>query len=54
MKRNKVTKLLGEPDDITNEGLYYCLGYSYTGINTGSLTLIISKDTVISIKVLQG
>lgn len=54
MKKAEILKLLGNPDNITNGDLYYYLGYSHTGINTGSLTIAFSKGVVVSTKVLQG
>lgn len=53
--RKQIINLLGKPDTETNTSLYYFLGHSKTGINTGTLTLIFGKDDkVTKISVWQG
>lgn len=58
MSKNEVIRLLGKPDDSSSEKenfMYYYLGYSHKGINTGSLTLKLNRQgEVINIKVWQG
>jgi hypothetical protein len=51
----EVINLLGKPSGITNNGYDYYLGYSRTGINTGSLRISFdSKGKVSEISVWQG
>lgn len=55
MTKNEIIDLLGDPGDTTSSEFRYYLGYSQTGINTG--TLIISfndKNIVKEIRVWQG
>lgn len=56
MSENEITRLLGKPDDNSSTGkaFRYYLGYSKTGINTGSLTLIFENGIVTRINVWQG
>jgi len=55
MSKSDIIKLLGKPEESSQtETFNYYLGYSHTGINTGSLTIKFSKDTVESISVWQG
>ncbi|MCC7452644.1 MAG: hypothetical protein IT222_00650 [Crocinitomix sp.] len=56
MSKNQIINLLGKPDDIfsTNNDFIYYLGYSKTGINTGSLTLKFENGIVKEIEVWQG
>ncbi|MCI4442611.1 MAG: hypothetical protein JHC39_03810 [Lentimicrobium sp.] len=51
----EIINLLGKPSDITNKVYDYYLGYSGTGINTGSLRISFdSKGKVSEIIVWQG
>ncbi len=53
--RKQIIELLGKPDTDTNADVSYYLGYSKTGINTGTLTLYFDKeDKVVKISVWQG
>jgi len=55
MTKSEITELLGVPEDSTNTEYYYYLGYSKTGINTGSLTITFNnKNIVTNIRVWQG
>ena len=56
MSKSEVIKLLGKPDAdfSTEEDFRYYLGYSKTGINTGSLTVKFENGKVIKINVWQG
>lgn len=51
----EIINLLGQPSDITKNIFDYYLGYSGTGINTGSLRISFdSKGKVLEIFVWQG
>jgi outer membrane protein assembly factor BamE (lipoprotein component of BamABCDE complex) len=53
--RKQIIDLLGKPDGNDDTKMSYYLGYSKTGINTGTLTLIFDKDDkVTKISVWQG
>jgi outer membrane protein assembly factor BamE (lipoprotein component of BamABCDE complex) len=53
--KTEIINLLGRPSDVTNDFYYYYLGYSGTGINTGSLRISFdSKGKVSEIFVWQG
>ena len=53
--KTEIINLLGKPSDITNNVYSYYLGYSGTGINTGSLRISFdSKGKVSEIFVWQG
>ena len=56
MSKSKVINLLGKPDEgFTTENTFrYYLGYTHTGINTGSLVLTFDKGIVSEISVWQG
>ena len=57
MPKNEIVNLLGKPDEsFTTENTFrYYLGYTNTGINTGSLTLTFNNNGIISgISVWQG
>ncbi len=56
MSKNEIIILLGKPDDnFTNENIFrYYLGYSHTGINTGSLKINFEHGIVKSFSVWQG
>lgn len=58
MQKNEIISLLGEPDDSTSEKenhMYYYLGFSHQGINTGNLYLNLNyKGIVTKISVIQG
>ncbi|MGV3530341.1 MAG: hypothetical protein ACO1OO_15675 [Flavisolibacter sp.] len=55
MSKKEIVNLLGMPDgQINNEFIYY-LGYSKTGINTGSFWINFNEDEVVTdIKGWQG
>ena len=56
MSKSKVINLLGKPDEgFTTENTFrYYLGYSHSGINTGSLVVTFRNGIVSGISVLQG
>jgi hypothetical protein len=56
MSRNEIIVLLGKPDEnFSNERTYrYYLGYSHTGINTGSLIIDFQNGIVKNFSVWQG
>lgn len=56
MSKKEIIDLLGNPDNnFTNEKTFrYYLGYSHTGINTGSLIIDFENGIVKKISVLQG
>jgi hypothetical protein len=55
MTKKEIIELLGEPADTTGSEFRYYLGYSKTGINTGSLIVTYNnKNIVTEIKVWQG
>jgi hypothetical protein len=50
-----ILKILGKPDDETKTELYYSLGYSGNGINTGNLKIEINEEKkVTNIRVNEG
>jgi hypothetical protein len=52
---DEIIRILGKPDDETKNELYYNLGYTGNGINTGNLTIEIDEERkVINIKVREG
>lgn len=55
MSKSEVIQLLGEPDEGRNSNSFcYGLGYTHTGINAGSLTLLFENERVINIHVHEG
>jgi outer membrane protein assembly factor BamE (lipoprotein component of BamABCDE complex) len=55
MNKTQIVNLLGEPDDEVNNDYNYYLGYSGTGINTGSLRISFNRNNVVEkINVWQG
>ncbi len=56
MSRKKIIRLLGKPDEnfTTEKTFRYYLGYSHTGINTGSLIIDFENGIVKSFSVWQG
>ena len=55
MNKTEVIKLLGNPESKSDTEYSYYLGYSKSGINTGSLTLTFDKNNkVTKIYVHQG
>ena len=55
MTKKGVINLLGNPGDTASSEFRYYLGYSKTGINTGSLIITFNdKDIVTEIRVWQG
>jgi len=56
MSKSEIITLLGKPDgSLTTENAFkYYLGYTHTGINTGSLTLTFHNGIVSGIDVWQG
>lgn len=56
MSKSEVINLLGKPtESFTTENTFrYYLGYSHTGINTGSLVLTFSNGIVSEISVLEA
>lgn len=56
MSKSEIINLLGKPDDnfLTEKDFRYYLGYSKTGINTGSLTVKFENGIVTGIDVWQG
>jgi hypothetical protein len=54
-KYEEVIQILGKPDAESKTELYYNLGYSGNGINTGNLTIEINAEKkVTNIKVSEG
>lgn len=56
MSKSKIITLLGKPDEgFTTENTFrYYLGYSHSGINTGSLIVTFDNGIVSGISVWQG
>jgi hypothetical protein len=56
MSKSEIITLLGKPDEgFTTENTFrYYLGYSHTGINTGSLIVTFDNGIVSGISVWQG
>lgn len=56
MSKKEIISLLGKPDEnFTNEKTFsYYLGYSHTGINTGSLIINFENGIVKNYSVWQG
>lgn len=56
LSKSEIITLLGNPDEslATKNTFRYYLGYSHTGINTGSLTLTFDNGIVSEIHVWQG
>jgi|GEM_PF-691904 len=56
MSKSEIIILLGKPDEgfTTKNTFRYYLGYSHTGINTGSLVLTFDNENVSEINVWQG
>ena len=56
LSKNEIISLLGKPDEnFTNEKTFrYYLGYSHTGINTGSLIIEFENGIVKNYSVWQG
>ncbi|MDX6189727.1 hypothetical protein SGQ83_10220 [Flavobacterium sp. Fl-318] len=56
MSKNEIVNLLGKPASnfSTEKEFRYYLGYSKTGINTGSLTITFENEKVAEINVWQG
>ncbi|SDZ56972.1 hypothetical protein SAMN05444397_10952 [Flavobacterium aquidurense] len=56
MSKSQIITLLGKPDEnLTKENTFrYYLGYTHTGINTGSLILKFDNGIVSEVSVWQG
>ena len=55
MSKREIIKLLGTPDTETKKEFTYYLGYSHTGINTGTLSLYFDQNNrVIDFDVWDG
>lgn len=55
MSKIEITKLLGKPSEISkSDSFLYELGYTHTGINTGTLTITFVNGVVSKINVWQG
>ena len=55
MTKKEIIELLGDPGDTASSEFRYYLGYSKTGINTGSLIITFNdKNIVKEIRVWQG
>ncbi|WP_166924325.1 hypothetical protein [Flavobacterium poyangense] len=56
MSKNEIINLLGKPNGnfLKAKEFSYYLGYTKTGINTGSLTITFENEKVIGINVWQG
>ncbi|MDY3530321.1 hypothetical protein PG593_11125 [Riemerella anatipestifer] len=55
MNKTEIEKLLGKPDNESNNEYYYSLGMTGTGINTGSLTITFNERGIVEkINVHQG
>lgn len=52
---DEIIRILGKPDDETENELYYNLGYTGNGINTGNLTIEIDEERIVTkIEVREG
>jgi predicted XRE-type DNA-binding protein len=55
MTKNEIIKLLGVPEDTASSEFRYYLGYSKTGINTGTLIITFNDKNIVSkLRVWQG
>ena len=55
MTKKEIIELLGDPGDTSSSEFRYYLGYSKTGINTGSMVIKFNnKNIVTEINVWQG
>lgn len=56
MSKSEIITLLGEPNEgfTTKNAFRYSLGYTHTGINTGSLIVTFDNGIVSGINVWQG
>jgi outer membrane protein assembly factor BamE (lipoprotein component of BamABCDE complex) len=55
MKKSEIIELLGQPTSVINNQFHYYLGFSKTGINTGTLYVTFdNKEVVSKIRVWQG
>lgn len=54
MSKNEIITLLGNEGVTTKNTFRYYLGYTHTGINTGSLIVTFDNGIVSGISVLQG
>ncbi len=55
MSKNDIIKLLGKPSESSKENIFrYGLGYTHTGINTGTLSIIFVNGIVTEINVWEG
>lgn len=55
MNKKEIIDLLGDPGDTASSELRYYIGYSKTGINTGTLIIKFNdKNIVTEIRVWQG
>jgi hypothetical protein len=55
MTKNEIIELLGNPEDTASSEFRYYLGYSKTGINTGTLIITFNdKNIVTELRVWQG
>lgn len=55
LTKDEIIKLLGTPEDSTKSEFRYYLGYSKTGINTGTLIITFNdKNVVLKLRVWQG
>ena len=55
MTKSEIIGLLGDPSDTASSEFRYYLGYSKTGINTGTLIVTFNdKNIVAEIRVWQG
>lgn len=55
MTKKEIIELLGDPGDAASSEFRYYLGYSKTGINTGTLIITFNdKNIVTEVRVWQG
>ena len=55
MSKNEIIDLLGDPGDTASSEFRYYLGYSGTGINTGTLIIRFNEKNIVKeIRVWQG
>lgn len=48
MSKKDIIELLGKPNDSTKSEFRYYLGYSKSGINTGTLTITFDEKEIVS------
>ncbi len=54
MSAEQIVELLGEPEHKSKNEFRYYLGYTQSGINTGSLSIKLEKGKVIDYNIDEG